>query len=553
MESLKDIPELSDLKELPELTAKAAILYQHVKYLTLKVSDIFTEMATIKHRASLEIDLSNASIRSMNRDISALNLELQEGLQRVNLQQKHLTDQQRQLSDQQRQLAAQNASLMEEQRQLTIQSMQDNGVHSPPPCQPNVSNMENSLIYTESLQQQKHENDLEQAATQFRKSIIHMWKDRLNKRKTAFWDYLKNEKQADIYYDWSENKPVILPEKLIPKLPEGESQQEHQSRINESLSKFKALHERMIHKSRDYYHKMEGYDQEMLAYFAKHCNNDKPLTSKLSKMWFNECEAQEKVSQERWKNKAAWFSQYKTDFLYGVIREENKPDPSPKSVDKTNTASKTQNAKNTKPQGDRHTKPSVMPGDNKQHGYNSNHSNNRVNRSEDMAPTDKQQNKQGNALNRPNRNTGHGQPNHVSHTNSRTNTNHWSKDTIGSNARNNPGPHEGGQKRLHTYDNHPNSQAGRSGPHNGARKPHPSANGRTNQHARPNHGHPTQAQNTARPLRYADALRSNNTPNQSVNPSVNPSGNQSGPFLGQWKHVQKQTHKRKAYQNHIRQ
>ncbi len=39
---------------------------------------------------------------------------------------------------------------------------------------------------------------------QVKANIKYLWKDRLNKRKMAYWNHLRCEQQADVYYSWME-------------------------------------------------------------------------------------------------------------------------------------------------------------------------------------------------------------------------------------------------------------------------------------------------------------------------------------------------------------
>ena len=416
--------------------------------------------------------------------------------------------------------------------------------------QPQVKNgnVQFNIPFTHSLQlqqqQEQLERDLEQSAVQIKKSMIKLWKDNLNQRKTAFWNYIKSEKQADIYYEWIECKPTVLPQKFIPKLPKGESMQGHEARICEALRKFKAEHEKLIVRSRNYFQKMESYDQKMLSLISKHCGNDKPLSTKLTQMWNEECEKQEKISQERWITKDAWFKQYKTDFLYDINMKDKEPSRDLNQEPKQVTTNTTKSAKSTYHQCNRRPGPSAIPN----HYHNSDNS----------GPPRRSQSGEG----------------HYSKQGSNygINTNNKSVPRQGRQPNGKPNNNQQPesitkhQSSYRSYHHKRQDQTKWSHPpriYNYTEKPHPS-DSRTNKPQKDNtERQPQQAKPTVRdanpsprPMRYADAVRNNANNANSENNTTN--SNQNGPFLGQKRHAHRQAYrqsynKRGTYQTHVNQ
>ena len=294
---------MEGLQKLPHLTptqCTTKILQQHVSFLTEKVSNLYEELTKTNSKLSCFSEQSETVARNINQNVATLSLDLQNGLLNV---QGAVDHELRALSEK---THSSTANAIDNDHQDT-----------------RIQNDQMSSPYVKALQTEQYENAIQEAADQIKKSMIHIWKDKLNKRKTAYWNFLRHEKQADTYFKWMQSKPVILPKKLIPKLPDGEAEGEHDSRVKETMFKFQELHNRLIIKSRNYHMKMESIDHEMITDLSQRCGHDFPVQEKVTQMWQETCRKEEEKSAIRWSEKASWLTKYEMDFLYS--KPGNKP------------------------------------------------------------------------------------------------------------------------------------------------------------------------------------------------------------------------------------
>ena len=74
----------------------------------------------------------------------------------------------------------------------------------------------------QSLQAESTQIFLEQESRKIKQSIIEKWNQNLTKRRTEFWQQIRNDNTSKVYETWKESAPMVLPRKFQMKAIEGE-------------------------------------------------------------------------------------------------------------------------------------------------------------------------------------------------------------------------------------------------------------------------------------------------------------------------------------------
>ena len=77
----------------------------------------------------------------------------------------------------------------------------------------------------------------------------------------AYFDFLKNSKDAKTYSAWRDNNPPLIPKKFQPKSIPGERNEQRQARITMATDQMKCEIEIMKIKANSYKKKFESIDK----------------------------------------------------------------------------------------------------------------------------------------------------------------------------------------------------------------------------------------------------------------------------------------------------
>ncbi|CAG2200639.1 unnamed protein product [Mytilus edulis] len=87
-----------------------------------------------------------------------------------------------------------------------------------------------------------------------RKSIISLWKRKLNERKQNFWNFLKSQNTVIIYETWLGKEMPVIPRKLRPKTIPGEHTDDINIRRENAIRNFEVEIKLLKNKANRYEH-----------------------------------------------------------------------------------------------------------------------------------------------------------------------------------------------------------------------------------------------------------------------------------------------------------
>ena len=178
----------------------------------------------------------------------------------------------------------------------------------------NAYNFDETLLRVEQLNdlllKEKRENILSEKCRKIKSQNSLLWNDTLNKRKQAYWNFVKNQKKSDLYNIWRTETPNYLPLKYRPKRIENEITEYTQSRITEA--KLKYNNEISIMKAYATHHQQKYNDLDHSM--TKIINSLTPYDDerhKLIEMWDNDIRKQEDHSNQVWFKKEKFLKDKK--------------------------------------------------------------------------------------------------------------------------------------------------------------------------------------------------------------------------------------------------
>ena len=104
-------------------------------------------------------------------------------------------------------------------------------------------------------------------ANKIKQHISTLWKNTLNSRKQAFFQYYKAKNIAEIFTELLKENPPKMPRKFLPKIIPNENKEETAIRQQLSLEKFKAEISLQKIRSQKYLERFQTLDAHMIAHF----------------------------------------------------------------------------------------------------------------------------------------------------------------------------------------------------------------------------------------------------------------------------------------------
>lgn len=161
---------------------------------------------------------------------------------------------------------------------------------------------------------------IEEEALRLKSRIINIWDSNIKTRRLAYWQSYRNKNIASKYTEWSELDTVILPQWLQMKAIPNESTNLTKRREKQVLDNLKTEIELLQLRHENQEEKYRGIDDKMKEEISKLTTGER--RNALIKLWDEECERNEIISQRRWEEKnAPWFVKYEETFR---MKHENK-------------------------------------------------------------------------------------------------------------------------------------------------------------------------------------------------------------------------------------
>ncbi|CAC5370834.1 unnamed protein product [Mytilus coruscus] len=120
--------------------------------------------------------------------------------------------------------------------------------------------------------------NLSQDVYNVRKSIISLWKRKLNERKQNFWNFLKSQNTVIIYETWLGKEMPVIQRKFRPKTIPGEHTDDVGIRRENAFRNFEVEIKLLKNKANRYEQNYKKIDEEMYETFVAKLNAEKVLT-----------------------------------------------------------------------------------------------------------------------------------------------------------------------------------------------------------------------------------------------------------------------------------
>ena len=174
-----------------------------------------------------------------------------------------------------------------------------------------------SHFQSQALQEESTQILLEQESQKIKKikqSIIDKWNTNLTKRRTEYWQMLRNKNTSETYNTWKNTAPMILPRKFQMKTIEGEPITQTQRREKQVVYNYQTNIELLELRAGSHEEKCQTIDKTMEELICQKATGQR--REMIAQLWKDDCEREERISLERWENTTLkWFKKYEEDFL----------------------------------------------------------------------------------------------------------------------------------------------------------------------------------------------------------------------------------------------
>lgn len=157
-------------------------------------------------------------------------------------------------------------------------------------------------------------------AEKIKQTFIQKWNHELKLRRIYFWNMLKNKNKADIYLNWLESSPIVLPRKLQFKEISEEPEQQRRRREKLAMDQFQAEIDLLQMRAKANEEKCDTVDLEMEQLIKTKANGN--IAKNLLFLWNTDCKQEEDISVQRWSKSSIWFDKYKTEF-HETVNNQN--------------------------------------------------------------------------------------------------------------------------------------------------------------------------------------------------------------------------------------
>ena len=155
--------------------------------------------------------------------------------------------------------------------------------------------------------------DIEDEATRIKTGMASLWSFKLQKRKEAYWNMVKNQGHRDKYQDWVEREKIVVPRFLQKKEFNFEHEDQKAVRARAALNDFKAEIELRDLRAQQHEERYKELDEEMEQ--RLNTKGRGQVVNVLIEMWKAETGYQESISNRRWRRSARWLEDYEIKFL----------------------------------------------------------------------------------------------------------------------------------------------------------------------------------------------------------------------------------------------
>ena len=171
-----------------------------------------------------------------------------------------------------------------------------------------------SHFQSQALQEESTQILLEQESQKIKQSIIDKWNTNLTKRRTEYWQMLRNKNTSETYNTWKNTVPMILPRKFQMKTIEGEPITQTQRREKQVVYNYQTDIELLELRAGSHEEKCQTIDKTMEELICQKATGQR--REMIAQLWKDDCEREERISLERWENTTLkWFKKYEEDFL----------------------------------------------------------------------------------------------------------------------------------------------------------------------------------------------------------------------------------------------
>ena len=171
-----------------------------------------------------------------------------------------------------------------------------------------------SHIPSQALQEESTQILLEQESQKIKQSIIDKWNTNLTKRRTEYWQMMRNKNTSETYDTWKKSAPMVIPRKFQMKAIEGEPLTQTQRREKQVIYNFQTDIELLELRAGSHEDKCRTIDKNMEELICQKATGQR--REMVLQLWKSDCEREERISTERWENTSLkWFKNYEEDFL----------------------------------------------------------------------------------------------------------------------------------------------------------------------------------------------------------------------------------------------
>ena len=173
-------------------------------------------------------------------------------------------------------------------------------------------------------------------------TYISSWKNTLNSRKQAFFQYYKAKNIAEIFTELLKENPSKMPRKFLLKVIPNENKEETAIRQQLSLEKFKAENNLQKFRCQKHLERFQTLDAHMIAHLTM--NYDSDICNSLTELWENDCLREEQKLGDFFDTKRDWYLNNATTELRNNS-EKRKPKQEGKQNNDNNNNRRAQNGR----------------------------------------------------------------------------------------------------------------------------------------------------------------------------------------------------------------
>ena len=154
-------------------------------------------------------------------------------------------------------------------------------------------------------------------AAKVKAQITHIWDTKIERRKDAYWNHVKNKGHSDTYSKWLNSDKIVIPQYLQRKEFNNEHPDQKKVRETAVLNDFKTEIDLKSLRANQQEEKVKRIDNEMDTLFKE--KGSTAAAKILSDMWQAQASQNEKISHRRWLKNEKWLKDYEENFKQAHI------------------------------------------------------------------------------------------------------------------------------------------------------------------------------------------------------------------------------------------